>query len=123
MASGLQFQDNPGRGFITAAAIAQYLLVQIPAGVLTLCALDTNNDWIGTTLESRFAANQVVPVRFRHAGTLPCTTDNTAIVVGTLVYKAANGTVSATSTSSILVGIALAANGSVAGSWIEVMPI
>lgn len=113
------FTNNPGKGFVTTGAIGQYLLVNA-AGALT--GSNTNNDWIGVTLESRTAAGQVVPVRFRHAGTMLCTMSVTeAIAVGTIVYKAASGCITAVSTGSIAVGVAMSV-GATAGDWVEVLP-
>jgi hypothetical protein len=124
---GLTFADNPGKGFLITTNMNQYLLVKFPAGVLTLCALDTNNDWIGCTLEPRQApsaplAQVSIPVRFRHAGTMPgVTADATPIAAGALVYKGAAGTLTATSTGSVAVGIALIAVTG-AGLYFEYMP-
>jgi hypothetical protein len=121
-AGAVTVQDNPGFGLPVIGAIAQYLLIKLPAGVVTLTALDTNNDWIGVTTEPRTAAGQVIPIRFRHAGTMPgVTADATAIAIGVLLYKGAAGTVTATSTGSVAIGISLSAVTG-AGLWLSYMP-
>jgi hypothetical protein len=117
-----QFQDNPGRGFVTAGAILQYLLVKYPNAVLTLCAKDANNDWIGATMEPRSASGQTVPVRFPRAGTLLLTSSATeSINPGSVVYKQAAGQIGLGSTGSIAVGIALGFT-TVTGQYVEVLP-
>lgn len=127
---GTQWTMNPGRGFTITGPMAQYLLVKLVAGVLTLCAKDANKDWIGVTMEDRPAtisgntpAGQTMPVNFPQSGSLPMTMANTeAIAAGVLVYKQAGGKVGLPATGSIPVGIALTV-GSTAGQQIEVLPI
>ena len=120
---GAQFQENPGKGFPISSSMSEYLLVKLVANVLTLCAKDTAQDWIGTTMESRLLSIlQIMPVRFPGAGSAIMTmaaTEN--IDPGAIVYKQAGGKIGLGSTGSIAVGIALTSGG-VAGAWIEVLP-
>lgn len=73
----------------------------------SLCGLNATRDWIGQSQEPR-ASGEQIPVRTPYVGTAIGTASE-AIVKGDPVYKAANGFLSKTATSSIQVGIALEA--------------
>ena len=96
--------NNPGISVLATATIAARRLVT-PAGAY--CDLDTTRDWVGAAQEPR-VSGQYIPVRLTKAGTVVLVASE-AIVAGDVVYKAANGKVSKTATSSVRVGIALEA--------------
>jgi hypothetical protein len=122
--NGATQHDNPGMGFPSGGlSWTQYLLVKYPNAILTLCAKDANDDWIGVTQNNDLQGPVNIPVRFRSAGTFLCTMAFAETInPGTLVYKQANGTVGLESTGSIAVGLALT-YGTNAGNWIEILPI
>jgi hypothetical protein len=113
----------PGGTFPASGTIAAFTLVKINSSrQIAACAVDTNKDCIGVTQQAA-VVNDQTPVRFLSAGTFKVKTDNSAIVVGTLLYKGASGKVSAASTGSTAIGYALDANGSTDSTIIEVMPL
>ena len=95
--------DNPGFTLRATAAIPKNRLVTL-AGAL--CAANATDDMVGVSTDSA-AIGELVPVRFRTAGTLRCTAA-VAITAGAIVYKAADGKVGVTDTNA-KVGIALEA--------------
>jgi hypothetical protein len=110
-----QFVDNPGMAIRATATINQYTLVKADG---TNCAADANDDMVGVAMEPR-TTGQLIPVRFRSAGTIICVA-SAAITAGALVYKAANGKIGLTNTNA-RVGIALEA-ASADGDHIAVKP-
>ncbi len=108
--------NNPGMALKVGVALLERRLVKYDG---TYCGLDTTKDWVGVTQEPRTTVGDYVPIRFLGAGTCILTA-SAAITAGSVVYKAANGQVSSTSTGSTRVGIALeAASG--AGVQLEVL--
>jgi hypothetical protein len=83
------------------AAVEVYRLVTASGAA---CALDTARDWVGVSQQKVTAAGTAnLPIRLPVAGTCKVTASE-AIVKGDLLYKAANGKVSKTATSSVAVG-------------------
>lgn len=117
-----QYVDSRTRTFTAGVAIAQYLRVKLSGGKLALSgAADHDND-LGVIREPAFADGDIRAVIVRtKEGTLPMVAAG-AVTVGDLVYTAANGRVSTTSTGATKIGIALSAAGA-AGDIIEVLPI
>lgn len=116
---------NPGMrcSFPAAGTLAAWTLVVINSSrQVTNAAVSTARDVIGVVMEPA-VAGQVVQVQTLHVASVKVLTDNTAITVGTLLYKGASGKVSATSTGSAAVGYALEANGSTDGTVIEMAPL
>lgn len=108
--------NNPAIDRPLSATVAAHRLITA-AGAQ--CALDDNRDWIGASQQAGDSGDRI-GVRLPSAGTMKLEASE-AISSGDRVYKAADGKISATSTSSIAVGIALeAASG--AGSIIEILP-
>lgn len=99
---------------------AQYSRVTLSSGVLALAGIADKEIGVVTRPPAGVGASMPIDVLLRtSAGTTPMVAAG-AITAGSLVYTAANGQVSTTSTSALLVGIALnAASG--AGSVIEVL--
>jgi hypothetical protein len=73
----------------------------------TLCGLDAVRNWVGVSQEPR-AIGEQIPVRLPTAGTVILTASET-IAAGDILYKAANGLVSKTATSSVAIGMSLEA--------------
>lgn len=96
--------NNPGISVKAGAALVARRLVKFDGNY---CGLDANKDWVGVTQEPR-AINEYTPCRLTKAGTCVLVASE-AIVLGDVVYKAANGKVSKTAAASIRVGIALEA--------------
>ena len=97
--------NAPHTNINSGAALAIYRLVK-PDG--NYAALDANRDWLGVTQEAVSASALPVTLRLPVAGTCKVVASE-AIAVGDKLYKAANGTISKTATSSVQVGVAITA--------------
>lgn len=98
-------RNNPALTIQAAATVTEYRLIT-PAGIHAV--VSTTDDVVGVAQEPAVSGGQI-PVRLRSAGTCKLCVDG-AIAVGGLVYKAAAGKGSPTSTSSVAIGRALQAS-------------
>lgn len=106
--------NNPNWPVVASATIAAYLCVTA-AGALA--GVSTTDDIVGVSQETGVSGDDVT-LRLRSAGTSKVTVA-TSVTVGAVLYKAANGKLGTTATSSVAVARALeAASGD--GSIIEV---
>lgn len=96
--------NNPGISVLAGADLVARRLVTA-AGAY--CGVSVVRDWVGVTQEP-VLNGKYGPVRLVKAGTCIMVAA-AAITVNSVVYKAANGKISTTSTGSIRVGIALEA--------------
>jgi len=93
-------------------------------GRLVAAVADTTYDVAGVLMEAASALGQIVRYQvLRGTAEAIVLTDNSAIIQGTPLYKAASGKVSATATSSTLVGTAREATGSVDATLITMAPL
>ena len=100
---------------IASGALLRGTLVGLDSnGQLVNVGKDAVYDVLGVLMEPATAANQVVRyMSLRGATRAIVLTDNSAIVVGSKLYKQASGKVGISSTGSTLVGVAAEATGSV----------
>lgn len=118
------FNATPLATGIASGTLARGSLVKFDTnGQLANTAKDSTYNVVGVMLE---AGATGLPARYqvcRGTAQFIALTDNSAITVGTLLYKQASGKVGAGSTGSTLVGIALEANGSTDATLITVAPL
>lgn len=113
-----QYVERGHRTFTSGSTLGRYLRVKLSSGnVVVAVAADKE---LGVTSRPVLTSGDPVDVLLCNAqGTTPMVANN-AIAIGAIVYTAAAGKVSATSTSALAVGVALTAS-TADGDIIEVL--
>jgi len=116
-----QQQDSAYGSILSGAALEPNRLIKLSSGTAVYCTATTTDRPIGVTVNRTTASGQVVQFKFLNApGTIIISSAST-LTAGAMVYPAASGQVSSTSTTSIL-GITIQA-ATAANDLVEVVPM